>query len=51
MRNERKKYLKYIWTIALSLEIILYLIFYLFRLKIYLFNIINAYFNTTYDVF
>lgn len=39
MRNERKKYLKYIWTIALSLEIILYLIFYLFRLKIYLFNI------------
>ncbi|WP_297713096.1 hypothetical protein [Clostridium sp.] len=39
MRNGRKKYLKYIWTIALSLEVILYLIFYLFRLKICLFNI------------
>ena len=34
-----KKYLKYIWTIALSLEVILYLIFYFFRLKICLFNI------------
>ncbi len=39
MRNGRKRYLKYIWTIALSLEVILYLIFYFFRLKIYLFNI------------
>lgn len=39
MRNGRKKYLKYIWTIALSLEVILYLIFYFFRLKICLFNI------------
>ncbi|CAM2077050.1 MAG: hypothetical protein NSGCLCUN01_01238 [uncultured Clostridium sp.] len=39
MRNGRKKYLKYIWIIALSLEVILYLIFHLFRLKICLFNI------------
>ena len=39
MRNGSKKSLKYIWTIALSLEVIIYLIFYFFRLKIYLFNI------------
>ena len=39
MRNGRKKYLKYIWIIALSLEVILYLIFHFFRLKICLFNI------------
>ncbi len=39
MGIEGKRYLKYIWLIALGLEVIIYLIFYLFGLKIYLFNI------------
>lgn len=39
MRSESKNYLKKTWLIALILEIMIFLIFYLFGLKIALFNI------------
>lgn len=39
MRNEGKKYLQKIWLISLILETMIFLIFYLFKFKISLFNI------------